>query len=410
MTARSNVTIYGIDPRGLATTGDEAITAVNALPALGSELRRAQDSLRQISEDSGGFASVNRNDTAGVFDRIVRDNSSYYVLAYYPPSTKTDGKFHRIEVRVNRPGLTVRARRGYSAPNGKQKTKANTRGMPQELYDAINSPLPVGGLTMYLFAAPFKGPEPNASVVVSLELNGADLSIGPGSKVDISFMAVDSASKVFGARNQSLTLNLSAENRARVQASGVRVVNRIDLPPGRYQLHAAARDSQKKLVGSVIYDLEVPDFYRTPMSLSGITLTSTSGSAMMTALLDAQVTAALPAPPSAQRAFPQNEELTLFEEVYDNSGASPHKVDLVTSVATDQGRPVYKAEDVRDSSELQNASGSFGYATRLPLSELPPGDYVLTVEARSRLGNNISATRQVPFRVVPQDANPGGPR
>ena len=123
-----------------------------------SELRLSQDSLRQISEESGGFAAVNRNDTASVFDRIVRDNSSYYVLAYYPPTNKTDGKFHRIDVKVTRPGLVVRARRGYAAPKGKPSTRnTKTGGMPPEMFEAINSPLQVSGLTMRVFVAPFKG-------------------------------------------------------------------------------------------------------------------------------------------------------------------------------------------------------------------------------------------------------------
>ncbi len=67
---------------------------------LANELRVSQDSLRQLSDETGGFAAVNRNDFSAAFERIVRDNSSYYVLAYYPPSDKRDGKFHRIEVRV----------------------------------------------------------------------------------------------------------------------------------------------------------------------------------------------------------------------------------------------------------------------------------------------------------------------
>ena len=41
------------------------------------------------------------------------------MLAYYPPNPKRDGKFHNITVRVSRPGLTVRARRGYANPTGK---------------------------------------------------------------------------------------------------------------------------------------------------------------------------------------------------------------------------------------------------------------------------------------------------
>jgi VWFA-related protein len=126
--ARSNVSIYAIDPRGLTGVDDNAIADVadvspddaagEGLRSLGRDLRISQDNLRQLAEESGGFAAVNRNDFAKAFDRIVQDNSSYYALAYYPPSVKRDGKLHKIEVKVKRPGLTVRARRGYTAPRG----------------------------------------------------------------------------------------------------------------------------------------------------------------------------------------------------------------------------------------------------------------------------------------------------
>ncbi|HUR33496.1 MAG TPA: VWA domain-containing protein [Vicinamibacterales bacterium] len=418
MTARSNVSIYAVDPRGLATLGDDTIgvssfadqndpSAGIGLSSLNNELRLSQDSLRTLSDESGGFAAVNRNDTTAVFDRIVRDNSSYYVLAYYPPTNKADGKFHRIEVKVNRPGLSVRARRGYALPKAKPNQKqTRTGGMTPEMFEAINSPLQVSGLNMRLFAAPFKGPQPNASVVIGIEMSGRDLSLNTNSKVDVSFMAVDNKAKVWGARNDSLTLNLRPESKARVEQTGVRVLNRLELPPGRYQIRAAARDAEKSLIGSIVYDLDVPDFYKQPMSLSGVTLTSLAGAAMLTAQPDEQLKAVLPAPPIALRTFPQNDEIALFAEVYDNSGKVAHKVDIVTSVLTDEGKVVFKTEDQRDSSELNGAKGGYGYSTRVPLTEIPPGLYVLNVEARSRLGTDNVATRQVQFRVVPPVRGP----
>src|SRR5262249_33280646 len=53
-------------------------------------------------------------DLAGGFRRIVADLSSYYLLGYYS-SGRLDGKFHSISVRVKRPGVQIRARRGYLA-------------------------------------------------------------------------------------------------------------------------------------------------------------------------------------------------------------------------------------------------------------------------------------------------------
>jgi len=304
-------------------------------------------------------------------------------------------------VKLNRPGLTVRSRRGYAAPRGKPQNKnTKTGGMAPEMFEAINSPLQVSGLHMRLFAAPFKGQQPNASVVVGIELSGRDLTLGENSKVDISLMAIDNKAKIFGASNSSLTLNLRPETKARVEQSGVRVLNRVDLPPGRYQVRAAARDAGKNLLGSVIYDLEVPDFYKQNMSMSGVMLTSLAGAAMMTAKPDEQLKAVLPAPPVGLRTFPQNDEIALFTEIYDNSGKAPHKVDIATSVLTDEGKQVFKVEDQRDSSELAGAKGGYGYTTRVPLSDIPPGLYVLNVEARSRLGNDNVVTRQVQFRVL----------
>jgi hypothetical protein len=116
---------------------------------------------------------------------------------------------------------------------------------------------------------------------------------------------------------------------------------------------------------------------------------------------DDQLRQVLPGPPSAMRSFPQNDEVALFAEVYDNSGAGSHKVDITTTVLTDEGRVLFKSEETHDSSELQGAKGGYGYAARIPLTDIAPGMYVLRVEGRSRLGNNVAAAREVQFRVMP---------
>ena len=168
-----------------------------------SELRLSQDSLRWLGEETGGFASINQNQYNTAFERIVRDNSTYYVLAYYPATQRRDGKFHRIEVKTTRPGLTVRSRRGYVAPRGNPPAPRPTKGASNEVIEVLNSPLPVGGLTMRSFAAAFKGTEPNASVVVG-ELLGRNLSLTASNKVEIC-VAVDSKGKTFGYRTDNLT-------------------------------------------------------------------------------------------------------------------------------------------------------------------------------------------------------------
>ena len=296
---KGNVSIYGIDPRGLTGLDEDAMgidTFPTALPdegfdqkalnslgigtsSLMNEVRIDQDSLRTLSDETGGFAVVNSNQFADAFERIVNDNSTYYVLAYYPPAAKPGG-YHKIEVKVTRPDLIVRSRRGYTLP--KANAAANTNRPPSaaalaDVLDALDSPLPVSGLTMRVFAAPFKGTAPNASVLFGVEMRGRDLKPAPNDTLQVSYRVIDSTGKVRAGNTDSVTLNLRPETLARLNATGLRMLKRVELPPGRYQLHVASHDTSGGNVGSVTYDLEVPDFNKTPLAMSGIAMTSPSG-------------------------------------------------------------------------------------------------------------------------------------
>jgi VWFA-related protein len=408
---KSNVSIYAIDPRGLTNLGDEDIEigAYPDDPTLGvgttsllNELRLSQDSLRVLAEETGGYAAVNRNDFSGAFDRIVKDNSSYYVMAYYPANPdKRPGRFHKIEVRVSRPGVTVRARRGYATPKPQKPAAAatNAKSSP-EVREAIQSPLPLSGLTMHVFAAPFIGTQPNASVLLGVELRGRDLKLDPNNKVELSFVAIDAQGKIRAGNTDSVTWNvLRPETRARVEQTGFRLLNRIELPPGRYQLKLAAHDAAGGALGSVIYELDVPDFVKAPLTMSGLAITSMSGSALPTTRPDEQLKSVMPGPPVALRAFPQNDEITVFAEVYDNEASKPHKVDIATTITSDDAKVVFRNEEERSSTDIQGKRGGYGYLGRIPMKDLAPGTYVLKVEAHSRLGSGSTVSREVQFSV-----------
>ena len=409
---RSNVAIYGIDPRGLTDLGDESIE-IQSFPddtslgigtaSLQNELRLSQDSLRVLSDETGGFAVVNKNDYATAYQRIVEDNSTYYVLAYYPPDARP-GRLHKIDVRVTRPGLTVRARKGYVTPKKVEEPKTTNSKSPStpELREALDSPLPVSGLTMHVFAAPFKGAAPNASVLFGVEMRGRDLNLAQNAKLLLSYLAIDQNGKVKGGNTDSLAMpNLKPETKARIEQTGLRMLNRLDLPPGKYQLRVAAHDTNGGNVGSVQYDLAVPDFQKTPFSISGLVLTSGLGATLPTVRADEQLKQVLPGPPVSLRSFPQNDEIVLFAEVYDNDGGKPHKVDITTTVTTDEGKVMFKTDEVRDSSDLGGARGGYGYTTKVPMKDLAPGKYVLKVEGKSRLGNTQPVGREVRIEVTP---------
>jgi VWFA-related protein len=421
---RANVSFYTVDPRGLSTMPGLDASSVGPPagvdPALNlgvtgyvQELRVQQDSLRVLAEETGGFAAINSNDFASAFERIQKENSSYYVLGYHPTNERRDGRLRTIEVRVNRAGLDVRFRKGYLAPRGKVPAPRPVDakdGTPPELRDVLGSPLAVPGLRLAVTAVPFKGAASKVAVHLVIAPDPRDLVFTPKDgkyedTLDLAMLVLDSRSgDSKGGQHHTLTMPLLPATYRQVLRSGLRVTSRIDVPPGHYQLRIAATERGAKRTGSVYYDLEVPDFTADPLTMSGLLISSSLAGLAPTIAggPDDELRKALPGPPTVSRTFRAQEELALLAEVYDNEAKTPHTVDISTTVRVDDGREVYKHEDQRSSSELGGGKGGYGYTARIPLKGLSPGLYVLKVEARSRLGKGTAtASREVQFRVTP---------
>jgi hypothetical protein len=396
--SRANVAIYAVDPRGVASEQDTLIHATglpdptsfpvgmgNVTRAVRDELRRQLGTLRSFSEVTGGRALVGTNDFTSGFRRIVEDNTSYYVLGYHQAEAKRDGKFHEITVRLKRPGLEVRARRGYYA------LKETAPAPPVDpTVTLLNSPLPVSGLGLRVTASPMKGPPPNDRVHLTVEVAGKDLAAAAksptGGKVDLSFLAVDASGKVFGSGRKTMDLALKPETRQSVADRGIRLVTPLDLPPGHYQLRLAAYDSTGGQAGSVFSDLDVPDFTKDSLAMSALLLTSAAAGRMPTSLDAPELSKLLPAPPTATREFVLEDTLAVFADIYDNDAGRPHTVDITTTVRTDDGTQVFVTREERATRDLGADRASFPFLARIPLRDLVPGRFVLTVEAKSRLG------------------------
>ena len=409
---RANVSIYGIDPRGLGAGGDDLIevqdtpqdTSLNlGLQTFGNEVQRSQDSLRVLSSETGGFAVVNRNDMATAFERVVADNSAYYLLGYYSSNERRDGRFRKIEVKVARPGLTVRSRKGYVAARGRNEVKDDGRTAP-ELRAALTSPLPTSALPLALAAAVFKGGDGKGAVVLSTLIAARDLDLVEkdglfNNQLEIVVTAANYGGKSFPGDRATLTLAMKPDSVQRLRAGGFRILNSIDLPPGRYQLRVAARESNTKRAGSVVYDLDVPDFTKDKLALSGLALTSATSGLVPTARPKDPLAKMLPGPMTTWRDFVQGDEIALFAELYDNIKQA-HKVDIETSLRSEGGQAVFETREERDSSELAGGPGGYGFTARVPLKEVPPGLYVLRVTGKARIGDQEQVTRETVVRVL----------
>jgi VWFA-related protein len=423
----ANVSFYTLDPRGLGGLSSEMMEiqpVVNDDPALGlntqgldSELRRSQDNLRELADETSGLAAVSTNDFAGAFDRVVKDSSAYYLLGYHSPSPKRDGRPHKLEVKVSRPGLRVRARNGYTAPRGKPADTRITwarKDTPAALVDLLRAPMAQPGLPMMVQAAAFRGQPGHVSVMVATQVGPQAFRFTEkdGSSQDtleLSVAAVDTTGRVFGADNKVL-VDAKPRTRQLIEAGGFRIVSWLDLVPGRYQVRVAGRAVNSGAAGSVYYDVEAPDFTKEPLALSGIAVTSLVARALPTAGDMGLLKDVLPGAPTTWRLFHPADTLSLVAEVYD--GEEPaHSVDVVTSVVAGDGTVAYSATDERKVPARvgKEPRPAVLHTAQVPLSGIPPGTYTLRVKATSRMGSKPpSVERSLVIEVDRPQAPPGG--
>ncbi len=114
---RANASFYPINPKGL-TVFDSPMGPAPP-PPLTVDMDRAKsrvDSLLTLADNTDGLAVVNTNDLDTGIRRVVSDLTSYYLIGYSSTNGKLDGRYRTIKVRSKRPGVNIRARRGYQAP------------------------------------------------------------------------------------------------------------------------------------------------------------------------------------------------------------------------------------------------------------------------------------------------------
>jgi len=189
---RNNVTFYPVNPGGL----EAPIGAAEM-----DRVRDREDSMRTIAANTDGITIIS-NDLAAGLRRIADDVSAYYVLGYYSTNPTADGKYRKIEVKMNPPGVRVTARRGYLAPTEAAVAAANASAAPA-------APSPASALTVAL--GELSRLRPNADlfthvvvrpreIVVSVELASALMVAGQWtSGADLNVTVADAGGTAVGS-------------------------------------------------------------------------------------------------------------------------------------------------------------------------------------------------------------------
>ena len=420
----ANITLYTVDPSGLE--GIEAFTARSAagLPAMATatentglltdwfnpssppraaalarHMARIQiDFLRTAAENTGGLAVLD-NDVEGGINRIFDENGSYYLLGFSPPATHRPGSLHRLEVKVSRPGVTVRTRSGYEVPAVAPPAPAaspssDPKSAPAATAVAISGPIPRGTLPMRVALAPFKSPagaSTAATVVVTLGLEHKVEGASEQSfEMELRVFTPEGSSRAGERRSGTLTLRPPLTGEAAAD-----LLSTLAVAPGRYELRIGATLAPAAIEGSVFADLEVPDFAKEPVSLSGVLIETTPGgnAGPLEALKDLVTIV-----PTTRREFTlADKRVRAFLRVYQGGSNGPTPVTLRVSLRSQAQELVYNYPHRLTSSRFAGDREE-DFVFEVPMNAVRPGSYLLTFEA---LAGIARAQRQVRFVVSP---------
>jgi hypothetical protein len=418
---RANVAIYTIDPRGLssASQGLEAfgrvptdfadrIESPSVVSALQEEITNSQNSLRVLAEETGGFAVLNRNDYAAGIARIVEENSRYYLMGYYPGKSDRDGKYRRIEVRIRRPDVEVRARKGYWAPGEGDKKEVAEVDLPEgaslQLNRLVQSPLPVPGIAMQATASPFRTGKDGAvlPLVVEMNIEGFRFEEREGrlhDKVELSVVAIDGRGEAKAGVRRDFQLSLPPRGYRLMMQAGLRVMTVMEIPSGKYQLRIAAWEEGAGKGGSLFYDVEIPDYGKSDFVMSPLVITSTyEGDVPVFAAEEDRQKALLL--PTTRRTFSRQDRLIVLAEIFAarSSDSGPPMVEVTTTITATDGKAILSSVEERRGEDLAEPEKNTIHKVEIPLADVPPGFYLLEMKVRDT-ASGIEVVRQAVLEI-----------
>jgi hypothetical protein len=369
---RNNDAIYAVDPRGLAGFEFDINEGIG-LQTDSKYLGATMDSLRVLAENTDGRAIVNRNDIAAGMRQITRDSSAYYLIGYNSSQAPSDGKFHEIKVRVKRPGVQVRARKGYWALTATETARALAPPKPavaKPVEKALNS------VSM----------RPSSAAVVRTWVGTAR---GENGKTRVTFLwepIQRTPGDVASARSEpparvslmAIAPDGSPYYRGKIEARQVS----FEVNPGKVQLRVSVEGASSQVLDSEMRELSVPDL-TTPTALLGTPVVFRARTVREYQQLKADANAT----PIATREFSRTDRVLVRVPTYGPGGTAPA---LSVHLLNRAGQPM---------SEIQAAPGPMPDAQQLELqvSGLAPGEYVLEIKAAAEGGE---ATELVGFRIT----------
>jgi VWFA-related protein len=255
----ANMAIYPVDARGLmvgstynAETRGNARGMTKAPAMVGV---KNQQTMEELASRTGGHAYYNTNDLAKAIHTAVDDSRVTYMLGFYPVDESFDGKFHKIDVQVERKGVHIRYRKGFvDLPEFPQDEKARKT----ELADAAWSPLDASGIGILAKVSPSQAKPGSLEIMLVIDTTQvslqqqADRWVG---RLDVLLIQRDDAGKPYNGLDDTINLNFTAESFQKFLKNGFVYAKLVDRASQAQTIRIVVRDSATGAIGSITVPL-----------------------------------------------------------------------------------------------------------------------------------------------------------
>lgn len=405
----ANVTIYPVDPCGFGGLESYALRVAQGLPALrgvtqppppnydwlmpsqpppADFLARhistvSMDFLMASASNTGGKAIVNTNDFEPGINQIFAENASYYLLGYAAPDRNGPGSLHRLEVRVNRPGTSVRTRSGYAMPEAERAER--DKPAPTIAMKSVAGPVARGDLPLRVALSPIAGPE-GPVVTIVLGLTQPSVTVRTAQLFELRTSAFTPDGQARGSQRHSATVTtvptLSGD------AARFELLSKFALAPGRYELRLGAHRMTDDAWGSVYADVDVPDFAAAPLSLSGVMIET---SPAISAAPRGELAALVPIVPTASREFDATDRVTGFLRVYQGGTGTVAPVTIGVRMVNERDERVVESTETIAADRFATRAADYRFV--IPTPSLPAGDYLLTFDVTAGAATDTRSVR-----------------
>jgi hypothetical protein len=410
--------LQAISPLGDASTGSLRGTGAYNGGALLNNMNAnfaSQEVMGTLSHDTGGKAFFDSNDFAPAFAQVERDTSAYYAIGFRSTDLVRDGRYRKLTIKINRPGIKLEYRPGYYAPADFKHSGHEDR--ERELTEQLASDLPATDVAVYLDAMYFRLDENRFYVPVSLIVPGSQIPFVKGgdkdkATLDIIGSVIDEFKRPIGSARETVKLNLDPSLQARQR--NIEYTTSFNLPPGKYQMKFVVRENQTGRMGSFEADITLPDMKKSPMKMSSIVLASMREPTKKQSPLiyDGQEYV-----PNISHVFRQDQHLYLLYEIYNPAhekaaenqpkGTKPG-INLLSSLELIQGSTkVYETPLVQAKTINVEGRDAVAVALDVPLAALKPGQYICQLNVIDDAGGSFAFPRFAVLVREPSATAPG---